>query len=138
MNSVPNLRVLPIQIWLLLGKQTQVKLASPLIICPGRLRISQFLGPVVRRNWSAILGEGFGLLPDIPITFRVVYRLGRFNEPVVFVGSVIDDEVHHELHVMFVQGRNQCVDIFEGAVDWIDVFIVRDIVTHICLGRLVD
>jgi len=40
------------------------------------------------------------------------------------VRSVVDDKIHHELHVSLLELTNEFIDIFEFAEQWVDVFVI--------------
>jgi hypothetical protein len=51
---------------------------------------------------------------------------------------VIDDEVHHQLHVPRVQPRDQLVELLERAEERVDVVVVGDVVAVVGHRRAVD
>jgi len=56
----------------------------------------------------------------------------------VLVGGVVYDQVHHEFHITVFEFGDKLVDVGEGAVGWVDVFVVADVVAHVDLGGFVD
>jgi hypothetical protein len=53
------------------------------------------------------------------------------------IRRVVDHEVHHQFHASFPEFGNKVVDIFDGAVDGIDSFVVGYIVSHVFLRTFV-
>lgn len=54
------------------------------------------------------------------------------------VGSVIDDQIHHETHVPLVYLGNHGVELGHRSVSRVDFEIGLDVVTHIDQRRFVD
>ena len=94
-------------------------------------------GPVVWGLAIAMLVV-LGRLPVVPATLGVVFGRARSLEPVMLVGCVVDNEIHHQLHVSLVKSGDQLVDVFQCAVAWIDVFVIGNVVSHVDLWRFVD
>ena len=51
---------------------------------------------------------------------------------------MIDDEIHHQLHISLLELSNENVDVFVRAIDGINLLIVRNIISHIYLWGFVD
>jgi hypothetical protein len=56
----------------------------------------------------------------------------------VFFGCVVYDKIHDKLHVALLELGDEIVDIGEGAVRRINVFVVCDIVAHVCLRAAIN
>ncbi len=56
----------------------------------------------------------------------------------MFLGCVIDDKVHDQLHITLLHFFDEVVDISQGAIHGVDILIIGNIVAHICLWALVD
>src|SRR5829696_8132957 len=52
--------------------------------------------------------------------------------------GVVNDEVHHQLHVPRVQLRDQLVELLERAEERVDVVVVGDVVAVVSHRRAVD
>ena len=81
-------------------------------------------------------GAGTGGTPPIPVGVFVVFVLGCFK-PGVFIGSVIDNKIHHDLEPALVGLGQQLIHVVECAEQRINVLIVGNIVAIIVLRRLV-
>ena len=51
---------------------------------------------------------------------------------------VVDDEIHYELHVTLLDFFDEIVDIRQGSIAGVDIFVVSDIVAHVRLWALVN
>jgi hypothetical protein len=49
---------------------------------------------------------------------------------------MIYDEIDHEFHVPLFEAHNELVDVCEGTISWVDVFVVGDVVAEIDLRAL--
>ena len=132
-HSSADVRVLPIQVRLLGREECQVVFLGLLIPGPGTMRFSQDHGPVVWGLAVSVLVV-LGRLPMVPAALGVVFGRARLDEPVMLVGCVVDDEIHHQLHVSLVQSGYQLVDILQCTIAGINVFVIGDIVSHVNLG----
>ena len=94
--------------------------------------------PVVRRNRVAVLIEALGVAPDVVVAVGVVLGGARLLEPFVFVGAVVDDQVHHELDAVLVRGGKQLVEVFHGAELRHDGTVVGDVVAVVVVRGGVD
>ena len=94
--------------------------------------------PVVRRNRLAVLVEALGVAPDVVVAVGVVLGGACLLEPLVLVGGVVDDEVHHELDAVLVCGGEQRIEVFHGAELGHDGAVVGDVVAVIVVRRSVD
>ena len=123
----------PVEIWLLRNEQMQVVLVSFGDIFPGTT--AKDSSPVVWRAFLAI--DDLGISPDVPFSFRVGLVLFAFFEPGMLIAGVVDDQVEYQLHAELMNFINQFVHILESAEGWIYVFVIGDVITKICLWRIV-
>ena len=56
----------------------------------------------------------------------------------MLVRSMCNDEIHHESHTVLLQCSDQKVHVRQSAILWVDGLVVRDVVAHVGLWRLVD
>ena len=82
-------------------------------------------------------GAGTSRTPPIPVGVLVVFVLGCFK-PGVFIGSVIDNKIHHDLEPTLVGLGQQLVHIVERAEQRINVLIVGNVIAVVVLRRLID
>ena len=77
--------------------------------------------------------------PDIKIFPIVAIRIltGLF-EPFMFVGAVIDDQIHDDVHISFPGFLQQSVHVLHGAEPGIDIVIIRNIISLIRQRGTVD
>jgi len=40
------------------------------------------------------------------------------------VRSVVDDQIHHQLHVSLLELANELIDVFQFSKQWVNVFVV--------------
>jgi hypothetical protein len=111
MHSSAHIRVLPIEIRLLWSEESQVVFLRFLVPSPSTVGLAQDHGPIVWGLTPAILVV-FGWLPMVPAAFGVILGRTRLEEPVVLIGCVIDNEIHHQFHVTLVETGDQLVNIF--------------------------
>jgi len=125
-----------------------------LVVAPGRPAEQRF--PVVRRAFVRVartvrvvrvvpLGSvhvAFGrrptLTPVVVLAVVVVDRRSRFDEPGVFVGGVIDDQIHDEFDVPVVEFLDQALPVSHIPELVHDRAVVGDVVAVIGVRRLVD
>ena len=131
-----DLRVLPVQVGLLDGEVVQVELAGRLVPLP--YGGAEARNPVVRRNRLAVLVESLGIAPDVVVAVGVVLGGACLLEPFVLVGSVVDDQVHHELDAVLVRGFEQLIEVFHGAELGHDGTVVGDVVAVVVVRGSVD
>ena len=81
-------------------------------------------------------GAGTGGTPPIPVGVLIILVFGRFK-PGVFIGSVIDNKIHHDLEPALVGLGQQLIHVVECAEQRINVLIGGNIVAIIVLRRLV-
>ena len=132
-----DLGVVPVQVGLLLVEQVQVVLARSLIPGPGRA--GEEGPPVVGlRPGLAANVPGAGVTPDVPVALGIIPRGARLDEPRVFIGGMVDDQVHDEAHAAFVDVREQAVEVRERPKHRVDVVVVGDVVAVVGLRGGVD
>src|SRR4029077_4729110 len=71
---------------------------------------------------------GAGVAPPVPVPLGVVPAGAGLGEPGVFVGGVVDDQVHDQPHAAGVQLADQLVQVGERAEQRVDVLVVADVV----------
>jgi len=132
-----DLGVVPVQVGLLLVEQVQVVLARSLVPGPGRAGEE---GPPVGglRPGLAANVPGAGVTPDVPVALGIIPRGARLDEPRVFIGGMVDDQVHDEAHAAFVDVREQAVEVRERPKHRVDVVVVGDVVAVVGLRGGVD
>ncbi|MNN62777.1 hypothetical protein D3C81_1781060 [compost metagenome] len=91
-----KLRIFPVQIRLFAREQMQKIFACSFIQLPGRAAEdgTPIVGPLTIRTAGP---------PDIVIPVGIVLGRTGFREPCVFIGGMIDDKIHHQLHPAAVQ-----------------------------------
>ena len=128
-------RVLPVEIRLLLRELVQEVLATLRAVLPSGA--TEIRPPLIR------LGAGFAgrgartrRAPPVPVGVLIILVFGRFK-PGVFIGSVIDNKIHHDLEPALVGLGQQLIHVVECAEQRINVLIVGNIVAIVVLRRLV-
>ena len=56
----------------------------------------------------------------------------------MFVGAVVDDQIHHELDAVLVRGFEQLIEVFHGAELGHDGAVVGDVVAVVIVRGIVD
>ena len=56
----------------------------------------------------------------------------------MLVGGVVDDEFDEDLHVALVGGREEELEVFDGAVARVDGGVVGDVVAVVAEGRGIE
>ena len=134
-HSAAHGRVLPVEVRLLLRELMQEVFATLGAVFPcGAAKVG---APLIGLG-AGLAGRGAGTsrTPPIPVGVFVVFVLGCFK-PGVFIGSVIDNKIHHDLEPTLVGLGQQLVHIVERAEQRINVLIVGNIVAIVVLRRLV-
>ena len=124
--------IVVIEIGLLHREQMQVVLPSLLVKLPAGTGEGRH--PVVGRALSVLALAG---APDVIVLILGIARR-RLLEPLVLIGSVVDDEVHDDLHPPLVRAVQHRLEILHGSVVGIYRPIVRDVVAEILLRRCVE
>ena len=129
-------RVLPVEVRLLLRELVQEVLATLRAVLPsGTAKVG---APLVGLGTGlAGSGAGTGGTPPIPVGVLIILVFGRFK-PGVFIGSVIDNKIHHDLEPALVGLGQQLVHIVERAEQGVDVLVVGDVVAVVVLRGPVD
>ena len=146
-----------------LGLVEQVQVVRLAVVVPRPRRPAEAGLPVVR--WDAPFGSGAvattgytgglglcrgrsdpaapvgvdlaALVPPVVVGVLVV-RLAGALEPDVFVGGVVDHEVHDESHVAVVHLGEQSVEVRHRAVLFENRPVVPDVVAVVLVGRVVQ
>ena len=79
-----------------------------------------------------------GIFPDIVVSFWIVEAAAALHEPGMFVGGVVDDQVHDDLQAEPVRCVQHAVEILHGSEFCHDITVVRDIVAIVIVGGTVD
>ena len=130
-HFLPELRVFPVQVRLLFVKYMQIQLVRAGQFVPAG---SAKIGPPVGRKPALRV-----LVPQIK-EFAVlsVRILAGLSKPLVFIGAVVDDEIHQDRHPSLPCLRDQLLHVLHGAESGIDRVIVGYIITFIRQRRLID
>ena len=94
--------------------------------------------PVVGRDAAFVrvrAGAGFAVVPDVPVVLGIGARAGGVDEPLVLVGGVVEDHVEDDADVALLGFGDEAVEVGEGAVLGVDVFVVGDVVAEVDLRR---
>jgi hypothetical protein len=76
-------------------------------------------------------------LPYIPVTELIVFGAPGVLEPFVLIASVIDNQVHQKLHITFMAALYQSLHVLDCAILVCTRLVIRDVIAHIDLRRLV-
>ena len=129
-DSVAHLWILPVQIRLLFGKAVQIVHISRFVILPcGTAKAGT---PVVR------LLAVDRILPYIIVAVWIILGLAALDEPRVFIGGVIDDEVHHDLQMMLVCLGEHAVKVLHRTELGHDVPVIGDVIAIVVVRGLVN
>ena len=129
-------RIFPVEVRLLLRELMQVVFATLRAILP--CRTAKVGAPLVGLGTGlAGSGAGTGGTPPIPVGVLIILVFGRFK-PGVFIGSVIDNKIHHDLEPALVGLGQQLIHVVECAEQRINVLIVGNIVAVVVLRGLID
>ena len=123
---ITYLRIVPIKIRLLLGKQMQIIHICLRIIFPRRT--TEYGSPVIRL--TSVL---FALAPYIEITVWIVNTLTTLHEPGVLVRCMIDNQIHHDLDPQLMCTRKHAIIIFHCSEFRHDCLIITDVVSVIII-----
>ena len=123
-------RVIPVEVGLLFGEQMQVVHIRRRVILPR--------GPGEPGAPVVGLFAVLSLPPDVVIPLGIFPGGTALYEPPVFVGGVIDDQVHHYFDPAFMRRRQHPVKILHRAELVHDRLVIADVVTVVVVGRLVD
>src|ERR1700735_2997450 len=69
--------------------------------------------------------------PDVPVALCIVARRTAFAEPWMLFGGVIRDKVKNQPKPTLMHLLQQQVEVDQAAEDWIDVAIVRNVISEI-------
>ena len=108
--------------------------------------------PVIGRD-PLVLVVGLSIVPDVPVPLGAVFRLSTLLEPGVLmvrfasvnltrketylVTTVINNQVHDELHTTLVTGIFDLLPVFQCTVLRVDFLVVGNVVAHIGLRGLI-
>src|ERR1700712_4689890 len=101
-----------------------VELPGYLVECPGRA--AKLALPVVRRRTIC-----FSITPYIPVPPRTCRRRSAILKPRMLIRGMIWYEVEDDLQAYRVGCQKHCVKVVHSTKSWVDVAIVRHIVTEV-------
>ena len=77
----------------------------------------------------------FAIAPNVPIAMCRSTRRRRIEEPFVLRGSVVEHKIHNDADIMLPGIVRQMLEVVQRAIHRIDVFVIRDVITEVDLGR---
>ena len=125
--------VAPVQIRLLHIEIVVVVL--PRLLVPLPRGVAEPRLPVVGRLAFVVGGFTFAIAPYVPVALGIVARGARFQEPLVLVGSVVDDVVHDDADIALLRLGDKIVKVSHAAVERIDGGVVGDVIAVVDAGR---
>ena len=127
-QSLPDFGIVPVQVRLLDGILMQIVLLAILAPLPGR----------AAEHRAHLIGRAVGgaVTPNVPIVLGIISAGLGFDEPGMFIGSVVQNHIHQDLQPPGVGLPEQNLHIFQVTEERIDVLIIGNIVTIVILGRL--
>lgn len=128
-------RIFPVEVRLLLRELMQVVFATLRAVLPSGA--TEIRPPLIGLG-TGLAGRGARTrrAPPVPVGVLIILVFGRFK-PGVFIGSVIDNKIHHDLEPALVGLGQQLIHVVECAEQRINVLIVGNIVAIVVLRRLV-
>lgn len=76
-------------------------------------------------------------LPHIPIPILTILRATRLLKPLMLVTSMVNNEIHQQLHAAIMTSLNQPLHIRDRAVFIRNAVVIGNVIPHVHLGRLV-
>ena len=76
--------------------------------------------------------------PEVIISLGVVLAAAALQEPLMLVGRVVDNEVHHDLDPAGMRLTQHPVKILHGAELIHDRLIIADVIAVVIVGRFID
>ncbi|MNC23568.1 hypothetical protein D3C75_715980 [compost metagenome] len=125
LHFAPNLRIVKIEIRHSLPESAHVMAAQQGV--PG---ISAAGGTRPADRAGLILG------PDIKVPEFTVFILGGFYKPWMFLGRVIDNEIHDNFDSPFMSLLHQLLHILQCPIIRVNAAVVGDIIAVIAGGRV--
>ena len=119
------IRVIPVQIRLLFRENMQIIHIGRLIILP--CASAEPGSPVIR------LFSVFSLFPDVKITVRVFPALSALHKPCMFIGCMVDHEIHDDTDVAHMRFRQKPVKILHASEFFHDLSVITDIISVIVI-----
>ena len=120
-HLIGDLRILPVEIRLLYGEKMEIIAVRLLIVLPGRS--AKDAHPVGRL--TAVL---FRFTEDIVVMISAVAVTGRIDEPGVFIGSMIDHQIHEQAHASLMDLFAHPLPVIQSPEIRIDVPVVCHII----------
>ena len=127
-----DLRIAPVEIRLLAVELVVVELVDRRHVLPGRA--AEEAHPVVGRQRLGARAA-LAVVPDIEVVTRRGARAGRFHEPGMAVGGVVEHHVEEHPDVVCSRLLEQAVEVRERPVLRVDVLVVGDVIAEVDLGR---
>jgi len=128
-----NLRVRPVEIGLLGREVVEVILVRLRVERP---RGTGEIGGVVVGRGAGAIGRGVSGLPDVEVAIWIGLAVARFDEPLVLVRRVVDDEIDDEAHVALLGAGEKRVEVGDVAELGHYLTVVADVVATIDVGRV--
>jgi hypothetical protein len=136
--------IAPVEVGLRLVELVVIELVDRRNPLPRRSSEARY--PVVRRDAPVVFEalliggrvggiSGDAVVPNVPIMLGIRAGAGGFDEPVVLVGSVIEDHVEDDSDVVLAAFGDEVVHVREGAVLWVDGLVIGDVVAEVNLRR---
>ncbi|KAI3485398.1 hypothetical protein L1887_51321 [Cichorium endivia] len=133
-DGVAAVVVGPVEVGLFGAEEVEVVLLRLLV--PGPSGLVEVGPPVVGRPAGAV-GVVLCRPPDVPVALAALLGRARVFEPGMLVRGVVYDEVEDELDAARVTLGDELVHVSDGAVGRVDGLVVRDVVAHVDLRRVV-
>ncbi|KAF1964569.1 hypothetical protein BU23DRAFT_630803, partial [Bimuria novae-zelandiae CBS 107.79] len=115
----------------------EVVLLSFLVPRPCRIRFTENLSPIIRRLPISVCIVS-RRLPYVPVALRGRLGRARVEKPRMLIRRMVGHQVHNKLHVTLLHFLDEVIDISEVTVAWINIFVICNIITHVCLWTLID
>ena len=125
----PDFWIIPVQIRLFFRKQMQIIHIRFFIIIP--CRPGETGAPVIR--FLSI----FSISPDIIVTIWIVFRLSTLYKPWMFIGGMVDYQIHHDLDSMFMSFGKHPFKIFHCSELGHNCTVIADIISVIIIRGLI-
>ena len=117
----PYLRILPVEIRLLFMKKMKILFIG----MSGKLlphRTAEIASPVA---WSPVVFFVFYIKEISVFSFRI---LNSFLKPFVFIGTMVHNKIHQDIHITFFCLCDQTIHIFHGSKPRINGIIICNII----------
>ena len=122
--------IFPVQIRLLLGKHVEIIIIRSLHLFPGA---ATKIAAVVARGLAIFSLAEIEIIPVLPL--RVLQGL---LEPLMLVRAMIDDQVHHDIHIPLVSLRQKLIKLLHGTKNPVNLLVISNIIALVHKRRLVN